>query len=388
MQHESEGRVATHAFPLSVARLVLTEFRNYTSLSLETDAEPVVITGENGAGKTNILEAISLLTPGRGLRGAKTDAFGRRSGNTPKGNLWAVNGIVRNKDIEITLGTGLDPNSTSERRMVKINGEKQRGQASLLDYFAVCSLTPQMDQTFSEGTSSRRYYLDQLTQLFAADHTKHLAIYEQAKSERRKLLEGRSADTTWISALEARMAEHAVSIAANRGDAISQLQTAINASSGGFPKADLAIQGHIEAALAESTALAAEEMFKEKLQSTRTEDLHTGKTTFGTHRSDFIVTHRKKEMTAEFCSTGEQKALLLSITLACARAKAAWSNVVPVLLLDEVIAHLDAEKRAALFEEIRALSAQSWMTGTDDAFFSDFRGSARFLRLENYKLIG
>jgi len=246
-----------------------------------------------------------------------------------------------------------------------------------------------MDHIFSEGQTSRRSYLDRLTGSFYADHTKHLSIYEHAKSERRKLLTSGRNDESWLGILEKRMGEQAIAIAAARLEAIDHLQKAIDGyNHTSFPKALLSARGDVEESLACMTAIQAEEAFEERLKTSRQQDANTGHTSFGTHRSDFTVFHSKHNVNAELCSTGEQKALLLSITMAAARARKLWFGSTPVLLLDEVIAHLDNEKRHAFFDELKDLSAQSWLTGTDIEFFKDFRGKARFLTVENCKVLG
>lgn len=369
---------------LSVSRLVLSNFRNYSELDIEFSPHTIIITGENGSGKTNLLEAISLLVPGRGLRTAKLSTIDKNNGGKP----WSVFANIKTPEGEVAIGTGRDTSKEQDKRIVKIDGKAIRGQAELSSYFSVCYLTPQMDQTFADGTTSRRSYLDRLTSSFYPEHIKHLSIYDHAKSERRHLLMAKRGDESWLSVLEKRMAEQAIAIAAARKETIQHLQEAIDDYNGVFPKAILSLDGLVEKSLDEMKALQAEENFQYKLKFSRNQDAETGHTAFGTHKSDFIVNHSEKNLLAEFCSTGEQKALLLSITMACAMARKQWFGATPVLLLDEVAAHLDSEKRSAFFDELNSLSAQSWLTGTDVDFFKDFRGKTRFLTIENSKVLG
>ncbi len=367
---------------LAITQLKLTDFRNHQYFELDLSQEAgksVIITGENGVGKTNILEAISLLVPGKGLRGAKIAELDRITTQQP--TSWTIFAEISTSQGRATIGTGRDPAKSTDKRIVKINGETVRGHSELADYFAVCYLTPQMDQTFADGTASRRAYLDRITGAFYPEHTKHLAIYEHAKSERKKLLIMPNTDYSWIAVLERRMAEQAVAIAAARRETIDHLNSTFIDRSSPFPKAILSAKGVVEGMLVDMSALQAEEACQEKLVESRPLDRETRRTNIGTHRSDFIVYHSEKNMPAELCSTGEQKALLLAITIASAYARREWTGAVPVLLLDEVVAHLDEEKRRDLYNELTELSAQSWLTGTDPYLFRDFGEMGYFLVL-------
>lgn len=359
------------AFMLALQQIKLHYFRSYTAFMLDVEPAPVILTGPNGAGKTNILEAISLLAPGRGLRHARIAALDNQAGDgttTP----WAIAAQVSTPGGVLAIGTGRDVTAESDKRMVKIDGEVVRGHTALAAHISLCVLTPQMDQTFNDGHSSRRQYLDRLTGMFAPEHSRHLAVYDHAKSERRQLLLRGNADVTWLDSLEQRMAEHAMAIAAARLETTEHVQHAMAAGESAFPKAELRVAGVTEELLQAHSALEAEHKLREALAATRAEDAASGRTQIGPHRSDFVVQYAAKQMLAEQCSTGEQKALLLAITLASARAKAGWSGVVPMVLLDEVVAHLDAARRVALFAELHALGTQCWLTGTDTALFSDF----------------
>lgn len=367
----------TPAFSLS--KVILSDFRNYSNLSIELNSSPVVITGANGSGKTNILEAISLLSPGRGLRSIKLDEADRRD---ERPLPWAIAAWIECGGDEIQIGTGRDTSGIANKRIVKIDGNVIRGQAELAHAFSVMWLTPQMDGLFLAASSMRRKFLDRLVYNFNPEHASLVYSYEYSMRERAKLLQG-NCDKNWLSVLEAKMAEKSVAIAIARVDAINIIQDAIYKAPSAFPKAEIKIEGFVEGIVGASPALEVEELLKQKLHDARTTDSRTGRTSIGTHRSDLIVTHIQKNMPAELCSTGEQKALLLAIILAEARAKATWKNNVPVLLLDEVVAHLDITRRNALFDEFIAIGAQVWMTGTDTSLFEDLKGKAQFLEVND-----
>jgi len=370
----SEARCAT----FSLSKIVLSNFRNYSNLSLDLSPAPVILTGANGSGKTNILEAISFLSPGRGLRSIKLDEADKILPQNQQ--PWAVAAWVAYGDDEIKIGTGRDGLSAANKRIVKIDGNIIRGQAELAAAFSVMWLTPQMDGLFLAASSDRRKFLDRLVYNFNPEHASLVYSYEYAMRERAKLLQ-ENCDKSWLAVLESKMAEKSVAIAIARVDAINIIQDAIYKAPSVFPKAQIGVAGIVEEIVGSAPALEIEAFIKQKLCDSRSNDARSGRTNIGTHRSDFLVTHLQKNMPAEFCSTGEQKALLLAIILAEARAKAQWKNNVPVLLLDEVVAHLDSERRAALFDEFLAMGAQVWMTGTDASLFSELTGKAQFLEV-------
>ena len=354
---------------LYISHLALINFRNYTHKKLTLDARPVVLTGKNGLGKTNVLEAVSLLAPGRGLRQAKLELLDRIDGNEVF--PWGVSSEVMQGDEECyTINTGKDVTASRSKRITKIDGEPIKNQAELARIGSVMWLTPQMDGLFIGPASDRRKFLDRLVYNFDPEHASRVYSYEYTMRERSKLLQMR-ADPIWLTTLEKKMAEKTIAIAVARMEAVEMIKGAIAQAPGVFPKAQIAIEGEVEALLSQHSALEAEEQLLQKLYENRPLDASSGRTNIGAHRSDFIVVHTEKSMPAASCSTGEQKALLLSIILAEARAKAIWKQSVPILLLDEVVAHLDESRRAALFEEIIALKAQAWMTGTDQELFRD-----------------
>lgn len=362
----------------AISRLVLTQFRNYESLRLDVGPQPLVLTGANGAGKTNILEAISFLSPGRGVRGIKLNEADK-DGRYP----WGVAATVIQGVYDVQIGTGRDASVASNKRIVKIDGEKMRGQAELARMFSVMWLTPQMDGIFIAGSSERRRFLDRLVYNFDGEHASRVYSYEHTVRERARLLQN-GGDAAWVAVLEHKMAEKSIAVAAARLETVDILHQSIQHAPTVFPKADIAVEGAVENLLLEGmSALEAEERLKQKLFEARIYDAQTGRTHIGCHRSDFVVRHVEKNMPAALCSTGEQKALLLSIILAEARAKAIWKNSVPVLLLDEVVAHLDEVRRAALFDEFLAMGAQVWLTGTDVPLFEALQGKAQFLSVNN-----
>jgi DNA replication and repair protein RecF len=375
----------------AVVRLSLTDFRCYPSLRLDTDERPVVLTGPNGAGKTNLLEAISFFAAGRGLRRARLDDVTR--GDAPVGNglRWAVAGTLAAASGEIEIGTGFEPafdGGDGGRRVVRLNGTDAPSQTILGEVFAAVWLVPEMDRLFLEGASGRRRFFDRLVSVFDPAHTRRLNEYEQAMRERTRLLRGeringRPADASWLGALEQRMAESGIALAAARRLFVRRLLVACELGVGPFPAASVALVGDVEAWLQETAALQVEDNFKEALAQSRSADREAGRALVGPHRSDIEVTHVAKGQPAAICSTGEQKALLLSIVLAHARLVALDRGAPPVLLMDEVVAHLDEDRRAALFDEICAIGAQAWMTGTDHDLFRDFGDRAQNFRVEN-----
>ena len=367
--------------PHAITSLTLENFRNYRALNLQLPPRPVVMMGMNGAGKTNILEALSLLAPGRGLRSAKLremDALA--AGGAP----WVVAAEVLARGETSWIGTGRDGESAHEKRIIKINGEKVRGHAALAAHVCVQWLTPAMDQVFVEGGTARRKMLDRLVYGFEPEHASRVTAYELSMRERNRLLSDRgAADPYWLSVLEQQMAEAAVSITLARQQMMVRLQESLAEEISHFPRALVSLQGVLESWLEEGiSALEVETKFAERLMGLRGVDAARGRASEGPQRSEMVVIHRHKNMPAESCSTGEQKALLLSIMLAAARARAEWCGLAPILLLDEVIAHLDVDKRASLFDLIRHSGIQAWMTGTDAADFKGIEGFSTTLEID------
>ena len=373
-----EASVADAPARVVVRRLDLTDFRSYRQARLETDGRPVVLTGPNGAGKTNLLEALSFLAPGRGLRRAKLSEIDRQDGTGP-GRAWAVAARLVGPSGDIAIGTGRDGSAESDRRLVRIDGHAVKGQAALADHLNLVWLTPQMDRLFQEGAAPRRRFLDRLVFGYDPSHATRLAAYEQALRERARLLRQGGADPSWLGVLEETMAREGVAVAASRRDIVQRLDRAAGeAGQGVFPVPRLSLTGTAEAWLAEMPALAAEDRLRAELAGSRRIDAESGGAVVGPHRADLAVSHAGKAVAADLCSTGEQKALLIAIILAHARLQAALRGVAPVLLLDEIAAHLDATRRQALFDQVLALGSQAWLTGTDAILFAELGGNAHF----------
>jgi DNA replication and repair protein RecF len=338
---------------LSLTRLTLTNFRNYTEAMLAPESGFVVLTGENGAGKTNVLEAVSLFAPGRGLRGASLGEMARGDGPGGMG--------VSAELGDVALGTGTLA-TAPERRIVRINSATTSANA-LSERLSIVWLTPAMDRLFAEGAGERRRFLDRLVLALEPAHARHAARYDAAMRQRNRLLSEEGVpDADWLTALEAQMAEHGLAIAEARGRMISALAERLaDAPEGPFARAGVALEGGIAIDPA---------MFAQDLRQGRARDAGASRTLSGPHRTDLAVTHLGKVQPAARCSTGEQKALLLGIVLAHADLVAERVQRRPILLLDEVAAHLDPTRRAALFERLAVGGGQVWMTGTERGLFS------------------
>lgn len=370
---------------ISISSLSLFNFRNYESARIEATAAPVVLTGANGAGKTNILEAVSLLAAGRGLRRAKLSEIE----NIKAYGNWAIAANVNGRYGEVKIGTGRDSNNADDidKRIVKIDGKVTRGQAELSRHISLIWLTPQMEQLFTEGASAGRKFLDRLVFSFDSEHAARVNEYDYHMRERNRLLQYGRADAGWLDTLEQKMAGCAAAIAAARLSTCEHVNHTIAASPLSFPKGTVKVSGLVEDLISSgSSAIEAENSLKKALEASRNQDAAAGRTLAGTHRSELCVTHTKKNMPAESCSTGEQKALMLSIILAQARSGAIWHGIVPIILLDEVAGHLDATRRLELFEEICQIGAQTWMTGTDAHLFAGLNEKAQFFTVENGKI--
>ena len=342
-----------------IGRLTLSDFRNHADALILPDHAFIVLTGENGAGKTNILEAVSMLAPGRGLRGAALRDMARQDGPGSFGIAAEVDGVV--------LGTGTSAQAP-DRRQVRIGGVASSANA-LADHLAIVWLTPAMDRLFMDSPGGRRRFLDRLTLALHPGHAVHAARYEAAMRARNRLLADLpSADPAWLGALEAQMEEHGAALATARVDLVARLATELaRQPDEPFARPLLMIGGDE----GEDGPLGS------RLARERRRDAAAGRTLSGPHRQDLAVTHAAKGQAAALCSTGEQKALLLSILLAHAALVAAHRGQPPVLLLDEVAAHLDPSRRAALFDRLRETGGQVWMTGTEDTLFNDLHESTR-----------
>jgi len=354
---------------LCLSSLSLSNFRNYKYSRIEVDSRPVVLIGRNGVGKTNILEAISFLVPGRGLRRSKISEIDNISGNSP----WAIAAEICGISGEASIGTGrISEGEGVEKRIVKIDGKIARSQNELAKIFSIIWLTPQMDNLFIEGGTARRKFIDRLVFSFDPEHASRVNAYDNAMRERNRLLAGERLDKIWLNALESKMAEFGVAIAVARQNAVDLLNSASAASQNSFPKSYISLSGEVENLLAAGSALQCEDGFKQLLANNRPQDAAAGRSLVGIHRTSIEVLHVDKNIQVEFCSTGEQKALLVSIILAQSRVGATRHEIIPVLLLDEVTTHLDSVKRSELFKELEDLGTQAWLTGTDREIFDDF----------------
>jgi DNA replication and repair protein RecF len=372
----------------AIDTVTLTDFRSYEHAELATGGRSVFLFGANGAGKTNLLEAISLLSPGRGMRAASLGEVGRRLPGEAEGRAWAVSARVETDDGEVRLGTGVEAPGAA-RRLVRVEGEPAP-PGRLAEHVRPLWLTPAQDRLFLEGAAERRRFFDRL--VFAAEpiHAAHAAAYEQAMRERSRLLTGEaSPDPAWLTALEGRMAEAGARLAEGRAFTLEALRAEIDQrTERPFPKASLALTGEFEHMFLAGAEIAAVEVrLAAALAAARPRDAAAGRTLTGPHRCDLAVIHAALARPAGECSTGEQKALILNLVLAQgARLSRAKSQPNPILLLDEVAAHLDQFRRAALAEEIGALGLQAFLTGTDESLFDPFKGGALGVRVEASRL--
>ena len=387
-----------------VERLTLTDFRNYKSLRVEADVAPIIVYGENGSGKTNILEAISFLTPGRGLRGAKLADIKRfvpqilnneQIDFAPPLN-WAVAADVVNNGELYRLATAVekttketedfDGTKSFERRIVKIDNIKTSSQAELGKYLSAIWLTPQMDRLFRGGSQPRRAFLDRLVFAFDMEHAKRTANFEHMYREWYKLIKIGKTDNNWLGSLEEGMATTGVAIAAARREQIARLNAFIeNEPDDVFPSVILELDGKIEKALDLKPAVEVEEEYRNMIASQRRFVLQN-ETIDGVNKSDFKVYFKKKGMPADLCSTGEQKSLLISIILAQTKCQTLHKGFAPIMLLDEVAAHLDDVKREALLEKITDLNIQAWITTTNPELFNSLREKAQFFEVKNNQI--
>ncbi|CDX61883.1 DNA replication and repair protein RecF [Mesorhizobium plurifarium] len=366
-----------------ISKLTLTNFRNYAALSLDLAPGAVVLSGDNGAGKTNLLEAISFLTPGRGLRRAPYADVAREGGD----GGFALHARIEGPEGQVEIGTGISGGDAAGEggRKVRINGAPTRSAEDMLEWLRVVWLTPTMDGLFPGPAGDRRRFLDRLVLAIDPGHGQRALDYEKAMRGRNRLLTEGSRDGAWFEAIETQMAETGVAIAAARAELVRLLAAMIDRlpGSGPFPQADISLAGDLESEVAVAPAVDVEERFRRALANGRERDRAAGRTLDGPHRSDLLVRHRPKSMPAELCSTGEQKALLVGIVLSHARLTGEMSGLTPILLLDEIAAHLDAGRRAALFSILEELNCQAFMTGTDAALFSSLAGRAQFLTVDH-----
>ncbi|MEM8839500.1 MAG: DNA replication/repair protein RecF, partial [Pseudomonadota bacterium] len=359
----------TTVFKTRLTRLKLTNFRNYASLDLHIDPETVVFSGQNGAGKTNLLEAISFFSPGRGMRRAQYVDVARASEKGGDGR-WAVHGVVETATGPVDIGTGLwgHDGEPERSRRIRIDHDTAKSADELQEHVRVLWLLPSMDGLFTGPASDRRRFTDRLVLAIDPTHGTRVNAFEKAMRNRNRILEEASSNTSWLDAAEHQVAELGVAVAAARRELLTRLVSEIDAApdgDGSFPRAALALEGSLDDLVANMAATDAEDQYRMRLAENRFRDQRAGRTLEGPHLSDLVVHHEAKAMPARLSSTGEQKALLLGLVLAHARLVARLSGMTPLLLLDEVAAHLDEIRRAALFDTLEDLGCQAFMTGTD-----------------------
>jgi DNA replication and repair protein RecF len=365
-----------------IRRLTLTNFRSYRSAQIELAASPVVLVGPNGAGKTNLIEAISFLAPGRGLRRATLDEVAFQEGD----GSWAVAADVDGALGLATLGTGIEASAAPDMavtRKCRIDREPAVSVVAMSDHLRVIWLVPAMDGMFSGAASERRRFLDRLALAVDATHSGRVAALERALRSRNRLLEEPRPDPHWLDAVEHETAEIAVAVAAQRAETVARLQQALRARdpASAFPSSEIALKGWIEELVRQRPAIEVEDCYRAVLKDNRSRDAAAGRTLDGPHLTDLAVTYARKNIPAADASTGEQKALLIGLVLAHANLLAEMSGFAPVLLLDEVVAHLDPARRTALYGELEQLGAQVWMTGADPAAFAEIEPRAQVLEV-------
>jgi DNA replication and repair protein RecF len=363
-----------------IRRLTLSNFRSYHAAQVRLDRPgPVVLTGANGAGKTNLIEAISLLAPGRGLRRATMEEMAFSEGD----GAWAISAEIEGLLGLATLGTGIDPPTGEEStptRKCRIDRESVGSATAFADHLRVVWLTPAMDPLFNGPASERRRFLDRLVLAVDAQHSSRVAALERSLRSRNRLLEDSPGDSHWLDAVEHETAEVAVAVAAARTETAKRLSAALDASRDNapeFPQAQISLQGWMEQLLPDYSAIEVEDRYRGLLKDNRARDAAAGRTLDGPHLSDLVVMHTGKNIPAADASTGEQKALLIRLVLAHAGLVKQMTGFAPLLLLDEVVAHLDPLRRAALYDALSLLGVQVWMTGADPAAFGDIVGRAQ-----------
>jgi DNA replication and repair protein RecF len=379
------GRVTSAA---RIRRLNLANFRSYRAASIAIDDGPVVLVGSNGAGKTNLLEAISFLAPGRGLRRATLDEVAFSEGDGAANDSWAVWAEIEGALGLVTLGTGIEPASgdaSAPARKCRIDREPVASAAAFVDHLRLVWLVPAMDGLFSGPGSERRRFLDRLVLAVDGEHAARVSALERALRSRNRLLENPNPDPHWLDAIEHETAELAIAVAAARAETVQRLSAALAARhepGAAFPSAEVALDGWVEALVPNHPAVEVEDRYRAVLRGNRARDAAAGRTTDGPHLTDLAVVYKPKNIPARDASTGEQKALLIGLVVAHAGLVADMTGFAPVLLLDEVVAHLDPSRRAALFDALNLLGAQVWMTGADPAAFGTIATRAQIFAIE------
>jgi len=373
--------------PSRIHRLSLTHFRNYRAATVAARGDVVALVGPNGAGKTNCLEAISFLSPGRGLRRARLEDVADNQGD----GSWAVSAEIEGALGLATLGSGIDAphgEANGASRRCRIDREPVGSAAAFGDHLRMVWLTPAMDGLFLGAASERRRFFDRLVLAIDSEHSSRVSALERSLRSRNRLLEVRNYDDHWCGAIERETAELAVAVAATRSQTLAKLSDMLRTrgAASPFPSAEIALDGWMENALLSESATSVEDRYREILRASRPRDAAAGRTLDGPHLTDLAVIYAPKNMPARDASTGEQKALLIGLVLAHASLVAEMTGIVPLLLLDEVVAHLDPNRRNALFGELTKLGAQVWMTGADPAAFADIGALGEIFDVESGKI--
>jgi DNA replication and repair protein RecF len=369
--------------PANVRRLTLSNFRNYRVATLEAGSRPIVLYGPNGAGKTNLLEAISFLAPGRGLRRAMLEEVACNEGD----GSWAVSAEVEGALGLATLGTGIErkaEDGATAQRKYRVDREPVGTAGAFSDHVRIIWMVPAMDSLFTGAPSERRRFLDRLSTAIDSEHSSRVNAFERALRSRNRLLEDPRPDAHWLDAVEHETAELAVAVASLRAETVGRLSAALSARTrSAFPPTDIALNGWMDNLLPAEPAVVVEERYREKLRENRGRDAAAGRTLDGPHLTDLAVIYAQKGIAAADASTGEQKALLIGLVLAHARLIAEMTGSAPILLLDEVVAHLDPSRRSALHGELAQLGAQVWMTGADPALFAEIKSQATLVEVQS-----
>jgi DNA replication and repair protein RecF len=367
-----------------ISRLRLSNFRSYSSAAIDCNSSHIVLTGANGAGKTNILEAISLLSTGRGLRRAKFSSLNKIDASENQESLWAVALTIETPNGEIDIGTGATPDGA---RKIRINGANAKSIQELTPYIRLLWLTPDMDGLFRGPSTDRRRFFDRLVSTLIPDHSISVSQYEKAMRQRNKLL-SESADDAWLNAIETQMAQFSAAIYFARIDCLGHLERLLNENidKNAFPSSSLSLTPLFENDIAPASSSILEASLIKHWKQMRAFDTSAGRTTTGVHKTDLNVTHKQKNIPAILCSTGEQKALLVGLILAHASLVKKMTNITPILLLDEIGAHLDEKRRQALYESLDKLNCQCWMSGTDIMLFESLKGKAEIFDITNGRI--
>lgn len=369
-----------------LVKLRLSHFRNYSNLLWEPCSDLLVLTGENGSGKTNLLEAVSLLTPGRGLRSAPLGQLGQFESHE-----WAVFARIKKAGEYLEIGTGIQRETESHRRVLLYNGKRFRSSQSGSDFcdkmVSAVWVTPQMDRLFSGGSAERRRFLDRLVLAIFPQHMTELAAYDKAMTQRNKLLQTRFSESAWISGVEHAMARHAVAIAAARNETVDRLNKHTQHTTDYFSATRLDMHCPIGAFLSYEPALVVEDWLREKLLDLRMHDRQKGRASLGVHRSDCVLTNLHTGQSASMASTGQQKALLVGLVLTYTHIVTKYHGIPPLLLLDEPLVHLDETHRVALLKSLQAFKSTVILTGTDQLPFLPLKGKAQFMTVHHGHLL-